>query len=598
MIPAAPDNEHVNRRAFCAALVGWALIAFIAVLRDWHLITALHFSDPDDALRMVQVRDLLAGQGWFDLHQYRIAPPEGVVMHWSRLVDAPLAAALLLLRPLLGEARAELAAAVVVPLLTLLSAQLCLARLVARQLDPRLVLIGTLLMLLMLPAMMQFKPLRIDHHGWQIVAVVAALNALLAKTPRGAALVAGLSLAFGMSVSLELLPFAGLFGAVFALRWWRDPGAWRWLAWYLDGLVLGSAAFFVSTRGLGDLTNYCDAVSPAYLAGLGVIALGVHCLALRPAMPRWWLVGGLGLATIAGAALFLWLAPGCSTGPFARLDPLVRSFWYDNVKEGMPVWRQDWSVLLQMLVPPLAGLGAAVVLARREPGHFWSEFALMLGGAIAISIAVSRFSSVSSAIAIVPLTWLVRRTARLLSEPRSLPQRLTLAGLLLAALLPGLLLDIAGWAHGRLGAMAGAPPAAAAQAQVNDVSRACSQPGSLTALARMPTGTIMTQLDFGPFLLLHTPHRVVSSGHHRAAPAMHDSLAAFLAAPDGAQALVGRRHVDYVLICPDLIETRMYLDRAPAGLAAQLLAGRPVSWLERVDLGKDGGTMQLWRVRP
>ena len=598
MIPAAPDSEHVNRRAFGAVLVGWALIAFIAVLRDWHLITALHFSDPDDALRMVQVRDLLAGQGWFDLHQYRIAPPEGVVMHWSRLVDAPLAAAVLLLRPLLGEARAELAAAVVVPLLTLLAAQLCLARLVARRVDPRLVLIGTLLMLLMLPAMMQFKPLRIDHHGWQIVAVVAALNALLAKTPRGGALVAGLALAFGMSVSLELLPFAGLFGALFALRWWRDPGAWCLLTWYLDTLVVGSTAFFAGTRGFGDLTNYCDAVSPAYLAGLAAIAGGVHCLALRPAMPRWWLAGGLALVGIAGAVLFLWLAPGCSTGPFARLDPLVRTFWYDNVKEGMPVWRQNWSVLLQMLVPPLTGLGAAVVLARREPGHFWQEFALMLGGAIAISIAVSRFSSVSSAIAIVPLTWLVRRTAQLLSEPRSLPQRLTLAGLLLAALLPGLLLDIAGWAHGRLGATAGAPPAAAAQVQANDVSRACSQPDSLTALARMPKGTIMTQLDFGPFLLLHTPHRVVSSGHHRAAPAMHDSLAAFLATPDGAQALVERRHVDYVLICPDLVETRMHLDRAPAGLAAQLLAGRPVSWLERVDLGKDGGTMQLWRVRP
>src|SRR5260370_41349134 len=45
----------------------------------------------DDAMRLVEVRDLLAGQGWFDLTQYRLNPPDGVVMHWSRLIDLPLA---------------------------------------------------------------------------------------------------------------------------------------------------------------------------------------------------------------------------------------------------------------------------------------------------------------------------------------------------------------------------------------------------------------------------------------------------------------------------------------------------------------------------
>jgi uncharacterized RDD family membrane protein YckC len=93
-----------RRRALGAVLAGWALVAVLALLRDWQTIASLHFSDPDDALRMVQVRDLLAGQGWFDLHQYRVAPPDGIVMHWSRLVDAPIAAVIMLLRPLLGAA--------------------------------------------------------------------------------------------------------------------------------------------------------------------------------------------------------------------------------------------------------------------------------------------------------------------------------------------------------------------------------------------------------------------------------------------------------------------------------------------------------------
>ena len=584
-----------RRRVLGAALMGWALVALLALLRDWQTIATLHFSDPDDALRMVQVRDLLAGQGWFDLHQYRIAPPDGIVMHWSRLVDAPIAAVIMLLRPLLGQAGAERAAVAIVPLLTLLAAQLCLARLVTRQLGTGLVLMAGLLMMLMLPAMLQFEPPRIDHHAWQIVAVVAALNALLAKTPRAAAMIAGLSLAFGMAVSLELLPFAGLFGALFALRWWRDPSDWRWLVWYLDALVLGSAALFMGTRGLGDLTNYCDTVSPAYLAALGLIALGVHGLALRPAMPRLWLAAGLALAAAAGAVLFLSIAPGCSTGPFAQLDPLVRHFWYDNVKEGMPVWRQDWTVLVQMTVPPLVGLGVAINLARRDGDRFWREFALMLGGAVAISIAVSRFSSVSSAIAIVPLTWLVRRCAQAISEPRSLARRTVLAVLLLAALLPGLLLDMAGHGYARL---VNTLPIAAAAPQTHEVSEACGQPASLSALARQPQGTILGQFDFGPFILLRTPHSVVATPHHRAAAAMHDTIATFLAAPDQAQGMAAARHVQYVMLCPDLVETRMYLDRAPNGLAAMLLSGKTVDWLEPVALGSQGGAMRLWRVRP
>ena len=44
----------------------------------------------DDAMRLVQVRDWIGGQGWFDLFQHRLDPP-GASMHWSRVVDVPWA---------------------------------------------------------------------------------------------------------------------------------------------------------------------------------------------------------------------------------------------------------------------------------------------------------------------------------------------------------------------------------------------------------------------------------------------------------------------------------------------------------------------------
>src|ERR1700738_3354574 len=87
----------------------------------------------DDAMRLVEVRDWIGGQGWFDLFQYRLDPP-GTSMHWSRVVDMPLAALILLLRPLIGTHGAETVTLFLWPLL-LFAAALVLVAAIARQLS-------------------------------------------------------------------------------------------------------------------------------------------------------------------------------------------------------------------------------------------------------------------------------------------------------------------------------------------------------------------------------------------------------------------------------------------------------------------------------
>src|SRR3984893_7606818 len=87
----------------------------------------------DDAMRLVQVRDWIGGQGWFDLFQHRLDPP-GVSMHWSRVVDIPLAALILMLRPLLGTHGAEAVTLFGWPLLTFATA-LALVAAIARQMS-------------------------------------------------------------------------------------------------------------------------------------------------------------------------------------------------------------------------------------------------------------------------------------------------------------------------------------------------------------------------------------------------------------------------------------------------------------------------------
>ena len=42
--------------------------------------------DNDSLLRLVEVRDMLAGQGWFDLHQYRMGLEGGFIMAIARAI--------------------------------------------------------------------------------------------------------------------------------------------------------------------------------------------------------------------------------------------------------------------------------------------------------------------------------------------------------------------------------------------------------------------------------------------------------------------------------------------------------------------------------
>ena len=134
----------------------------------------------------------------------------------------------------------------------------------------------------------QVQPLRIDHHAWQIAAVMLAVSALIGRWPlRGGAL-AGLAMAIGLSISIEVLPHAILIGGVLLLRWIRDPAQRLWLSSYLTSLAVSLIALFFLTHGLTDVSQYCDAISPAHLSLFTIMALGcsVHCQEAEAAAGR------------------------------------------------------------------------------------------------------------------------------------------------------------------------------------------------------------------------------------------------------------------------------------------------------------------------
>ena len=157
--------------------LAWAMIAALLLVTNLQAILAYRFPDPDDTLRLVQVRDLIAGQGWFDLTQHRIdAATGGVPMHWSRLVDLPIAGIILALRGVIGQGAAETGALILVPLLTFGCALMLAGRIAWRLIGEEAAGFACLAMALSVPLIQQMRPMRIDHHGWQVVCVLAAMG--------------------------------------------------------------------------------------------------------------------------------------------------------------------------------------------------------------------------------------------------------------------------------------------------------------------------------------------------------------------------------------------------------------------------------------
>lgn len=588
-LPHAQSDAPGFRRK--VALI-WLAFCVLSLIVNLGPIADLRFPDPDDVLRLIQVRDWIGGQSWFDLHQYRIDPPRGVAMHWTRLVDLPIAGVIVALGPVIGQHSAELAALIAVPLVTLGCVLALVARFARQLFGARAALFACLVVGLSVPLLHQLRPMRIDHHGWQIVMALIALNAAFAASARQGGTVAGLALAGWLAISIEGLPLAAAFMGLFALRWLRN---WRDAAWLTHGmaaLAAGSAGLWLITHRPAQVTlPFCDAVSGAHLALFGIAAAG--CLAasrlVRPA--RWQQLGALALAAMAGVTAFALLAPACTRGDaFAALDPVVRQFWYVRIYEGLPIWLQPMAEAVETIGLPLLALAALAGWWRQaDPGRrsVLFDYGLVALSALCVAFMVERAAAVAAAFAAPAAAALVRQW---LDRAQASPAPLRRAGVIagaLAALAPAMPI--------RAAEALFAPQQAALERQVERSAR-CELPRNLTGLNALPPARFLTPLDTGPALLYASHHSIAASGHHRASTAMRDVIDAFRGSPESARAIVERRGVEFVAFCPGLYEPMIYQADAPDGLMARLIAGRPPAWLEPVSLSAVNG-LQVYRVR-
>ncbi|MGX7706146.1 hypothetical protein [Methylobacterium sp. Gmos1] len=528
--------------AGAVGFTSWAGLG--AILRD------LRLPDTDDAMRLVQVRDLLAGQFWFDLSQHRHAgaPP----MHWSRLVDAPIAGLILLARPFAGPALAEGIAALAWPFLLLGLYATLLYRGVRRLFGWRAAAFALFAATQSVFVIGLFGPGRIDHHSVQICAILALILALARPdaTLRDGA-VAGALAALSLAVGLEALPFIALAGLVLAGLWLRAGRAA--LPPFLGyGLALGLVApalFLVQTAPALWSATACDALSPPWLWLAASAAVTAGAASLLPGeRGRGRRLGLLLACGVAAAGGFLVLFPACAAGPFTGMPDVVRREWLVRVQEMLPAWhlaRHAPDLALAGYLPVVIGAVAASLWAwrGREAGQRYLMAAVAGALWLGLALGVPQVRGLYVAAAFVPLVAgpVFDRAVALLRVPGATAPRQVAAVAVSLALCSKVWLLVVSLLPGLPG------PDKAMEAE-RTAWQECGAPRAIAALDVLPPGLVLARIDLGPALLLHGHHAVVAAPYHRALPGLVAALDAFRDV-NALAPVAARVGADYIVAC-------------------------------------------------
>ena len=567
----------------------WLIACAVLLLANAPQIMAFQAYDPDDYTRLLQVRDWLAGQDWFDTRQYRWNPPFGGDIHWVRLGDLPLAAMLYPLQLILERTTAEIAAMTIVPLLQLLVAMAVMERLTAALDLPRATRTIALIMLPTFPVLLgTFAPLRVDYHGWLAVCALA-ITWLTVAGGWTRLLCAGIVASVALVLSLETMPFViGAGGWLAARYWWQGR---REHEPYFLGLALGALVLVPVFRPPSDLlTPYCDVLSAPHL--LAFVATAALILASRRvptgASRTVRLLVLLPVPVLAAALIVLPLGI-CAVRPLIHVDALARSLFFDRFIEALPITAQQLSAQVMLLSTALlAGLGGwSIVRGTADPHRRdrWLTAWVLAMLAAAVSLVLLR-ASVAAQLLAVPIcavlvaTWLPRAQA----VPQLVP-RLAATMACLGLLTPVLPTALATPFDQPL------PFDRAAQPYVGSIYRC-----DYRQLGQLPPSRLFTPIAKSSELMAKSAHSTIAGTYHRSDREIHDVIQAFAGPLDGAEAIVRSYRSDYLVYCASDIEPAFLAAQRANSLGRMLTTGQLPNWLEPVPAFATG-PLKVYRVR-
>ncbi len=598
-----------------AKIVLWTVLFQLA----WHFRKIIpfmqegSFNDSDDFLRLHQVRNWMGGQGWFDMSVPRMNLPDGGDMHWSRMVDVPIAGLTRFFDLFVETQTAERLTAVIWPSVLVVATVFVLLAICEKLFPQTNRLLALLFTVTSITALAEFAPSRIDHHGIQILAYTLTLLGLVNTEKTWGNYLIGASIAFSVAIGLDVFLML-----VFIL-------AWLGFEWVLGidktgkGLAKTAIAMLVASVVLY-LINIapsqwfvprCDANSIVYLSGLWLIsaaflvmAASTSSLTFDANLKTWSARVALGAILAAGAASILYaFFPQCSAGPLSTITPELNEEWLSKISEAkglIDYIREDSPATIGIPVYLSLIIGAGALLMRKHKASsgflaIWVSVVIcfLLGFVQVRAFRIGIFATVPICVMIAQYAW--ERLSARFEGKKVIAMAMT--ALLTAFLLTPTWLVVGDFVSGVWAVETSDGDTAAAPSSVGNTSTAapktCFAQSDYSFLRSLPKGYVLNALNIGPAILVFTDHSVVGGNYHRNGDAILDIQRFFASKEDKAREIISRRQTGYVAICnnqPDASSLETLRDF----MEIRLLAGKSPHWLERIS--PEGDNLLVFRV--
>lgn len=594
------------------ASIFWIYIVFSFLFYPHSYVMRGEFPDTDDYTYLTQALDWLQGQSWFDSIQHRMAPPDGVAIHFSRVAQLPLAAFIMLFRAIgFPWGGAATLTAILYPA-ALLALFFVATRWVAECFMPKeWSRITAYAVLFSNTILFQFALGHVDHHGLEGMLVLLSFGCVVRMIRKPQEIrwsIAAASLqALALCIALEAVPWViGLSGWVGL--WMMVKGAKTSHAGVAFGVVLHlvSAIFLFATKRPEtwfeiDTLTY----SIVYVLLTGIVAVTCTAIALATFTRFAWLRYFVGVF-LGGSFLVSFFAhfPDLIAGPYGAMDKELAAAFFAHISEAISFAK---TLKIILIIPyigwSLLGLGMSLRFLKTAKGDMrwlWAINASLVAAAIAggmfYQVRILRYADMFS---IIPLSVALMRGwqyigAHYQGRPRFAAEigLLVLVGPLLPVLVPSLS-DGRSLNPGLL------------MFPMHNVSNACHMSALEPDLLGMDnfkgkTLRLMNMIDSGPELLFRTKHSVMAAPYHTNVQGNLDSIHFFSATDtEEARKIAQRDNIDGVLLCR--LVSRMYFgDKGPkhtsldasgnlkiglgATLTERLMYQQPPAWLKEINL--------------
>ena len=544
----------------------------------------------DDVMRLTVVRDLIAGQSWFDTTQYRMVPPEGLSLHWSRYIDVGIAAIILPLSLVVEMDLAEQIAVGVWPTLIFLLTLVVLGFGTRRVFSAPAASFAMLCLVIWpLTADVHSRPGNLDHHNVQFLMMLVMVLAIIwPDGAKRAGIVAGLSAAFSLAVGLESVLFIVVAGLVLVVRSAMRAERSRLVAFCI-ALVVGSCLLWLgqappATR----LIPVCDQLSTPMLGLVSVAAVAslLPLLILRGSDRPAIILGATVVLTGAGLLVVWPLLGPCILGPYGNLPEALQIYISTSIVEAKPALvyaKTNAAPAFIFLLPVFAAvlLGGWRWFSTKHDSSCQENTALgtlLVFCVCGLGLVFYQMRTVILVATVVPMIGGVVMAQMLASylKNRDALQGLLMLGAQITFIAPTLIVT---------SILPFLPKASQTDGQSLAV---CRNYASLQSLNDVPSGTILSHGNLGASIIWATHHDALSAPYHRSAAALGNGILPFAMEDTEMEEYIRDTAATHLLLCRD--------QTFDGAFATSLAAGAQVNWLVPVPLDDDA--LMLFALRP